>query len=349
MYTFPSTIPCNDKSEVWKLQKFLFRECEEILGSRDKSKIIFQPEFKEGAPFIIHNYEMNGAGAILSKNASTYWPTLLFELAHETVHLLNPVIEANYLEEGFAALFSLEMSNKFGDSQGNYINTEYQIALGLLKQIPENIWEVGKLIRDNFGSFSNFSPDDLYKLFPQWGYLHCLKLLTPFHQSKKNKLVRLDFMNDDGHLVTNLSLNKEEINYNLMYEDNIVGDVFGQVTEYGVLLTVIKIYPVELRNIGLGYNIFKSLFIPLNEKIQIQVIVGSWHADDEFKDYEEGKSTNLKIYQDSQVSGDSEDISAFKTATGKWAKKLGFTSCKISSISTESVVVNFFKSSETDF
>ena len=45
----------------------------------------------------------------MSDNGRFYWPTVVYELAHETVHLLNPVFlgEANYLEEGVAVAFSL--------------------------------------------------------------------------------------------------------------------------------------------------------------------------------------------------------------------------------------------------
>ena len=58
---------------------------------------------------------LDGAFAELSRASECYWPTVVFEMAHETVHLLNPVPgNANNLEEGVAVAFSLRVQPSYG-------------------------------------------------------------------------------------------------------------------------------------------------------------------------------------------------------------------------------------------
>ena len=93
---------------VWAIQQELLARAEALLGQRDRSKIICQPIFVENGP---NTPDLSGAFAALSMRAAGYWPTVVYELAHETVHLLNPVEGyTNWLEEGVAEAFAVEMS-----------------------------------------------------------------------------------------------------------------------------------------------------------------------------------------------------------------------------------------------
>ena len=113
--TLPSTLlPREDPSAAWSLQLQLLRLAEDTLGPRDASKTIFQPVFADYGPYIRNTPNLDGAFAELSRNAEVFWPTTLYELAHETVHLLNPRPgTGNWLGEGIAVAFSQTMARTF--------------------------------------------------------------------------------------------------------------------------------------------------------------------------------------------------------------------------------------------
>ena len=82
--------PREDPSALWSVQLQLLSLAEDTLGPRDISKVIYQPIFTDHDPNIRNTPNLDGAFAELSRNAEGYWPTVAKELAHETVHLLNP-------------------------------------------------------------------------------------------------------------------------------------------------------------------------------------------------------------------------------------------------------------------
>jgi hypothetical protein len=111
MMGFPSGRPDANPVGVWSVQQDLLARAQRLLGPRDETKQIFQPVFSPGGPHLINTPACDGAFAALSMEAANYWPTLVYELAHETVHLMDPTVgPTNWLEEGVAVLFSIEMS-----------------------------------------------------------------------------------------------------------------------------------------------------------------------------------------------------------------------------------------------
>jgi len=113
MYVFPNINAEDDAVSIWALQCFLRDECENRLLAVAKDKKIYQLVFDGDRPNIINTPNSGGAFTSLSSAARKYWPTTLYELAHETVNLLDPIEgNTNYLEEGFAVHFSVEMSKK---------------------------------------------------------------------------------------------------------------------------------------------------------------------------------------------------------------------------------------------
>jgi hypothetical protein len=172
MYIFSTKTAEADTAALWKLQEFLLMQCEGKLGQKAWNKKVYKPIFKGDRPHIINDRSGDGAFAALSSNAKSYWPTTLYELAHETVHLLNPVIDyTNFLEEGFAVYFSKEMSEIFtshpmepkDEGSGAYYVRAHELVL----QLPEPIYNSGKLIRQRFGSLGGVQSDQLSFLFPQ--------------------------------------------------------------------------------------------------------------------------------------------------------------------------------------
>ena len=150
MYKFENTLPRESEKAMIELQNFLLEEAEKRFGRRDTSKTIWPPKFGDGPPYIV-SYS-NYAGAFLSKNASGYWQTALYELAHETVHLLNPIIgDTNYLEEGIAVAFSVDLSESLTNHPMSPNDEHYSLAWSLVKNLPDDINASVKKIRDKSG------------------------------------------------------------------------------------------------------------------------------------------------------------------------------------------------------
>ena len=133
------------------------------------------------------------------------------------------------------------------------------------------------------------------------------------------------------------------ISYSLLNEEkDEIGSVEGYVNEFGVLISVVKVYPGYQKK-GIGFHAFRKIFDKLNTKNSIQKIRGAWCKDDEFQDFENGMSSNLKLYLECRVNGNNMEECAFATATGKWAKKLGFHKCEFLNASESEVIVDFYK------
>ena len=168
MYEFSENDPNIDAPAVWALQKFLMEEAEERFGTRDEGKKIYQPTFATGSPHIVNTPNLDGAFACLSDNAMSYWPSALYELAHETVHLLDPVTGyTNYLEEGFAVLFSVEMSDEFTEDAQEPDDSYYNEAWKLVSELSDEPYAAAQDIRGTFGSLANAEFEGMTALFPE--------------------------------------------------------------------------------------------------------------------------------------------------------------------------------------
>ena len=166
--TLPRVLsPRNDLNALWSVQLQLLQLAEDILGSRDASKTIYQPVFADDGPYIRNTPNLDGAFAELSRNAEGYWPTAVKELAHETVHLLNPRPGVgNWLSEGMAVAFSNLAQRRYG-MEPQRINMEsYRRSLELVSELPPDPLAAGRRIRDACGSFNATTRDILETLYP---------------------------------------------------------------------------------------------------------------------------------------------------------------------------------------
>jgi hypothetical protein len=170
-------LPKDDAPKVWALQNTFLKTAEDLLGPRDPRFIICQPRFWAGGPHILH-LESPNVVAELSMSASGYWPTLYYELGHETVHLLNPVVgPTSWLEEGIAVAFSV-----FIQGSPESIKPElprdhiYAEAWKLVSNLPGGPYEFGKAVRAKFGGLCGFSQQDLMLLYPSIDHAVAIKL-----------------------------------------------------------------------------------------------------------------------------------------------------------------------------
>ena len=123
--------------------------------------------------------------------------------------------------------------------------------------------------------------------------------------------------------------------------ENEIGSAEAFGTELGFLVTVIKIFNPKFQKMGLGFQAFKKVFDEISHHVPITVIVGSWHRGGEFQEFEDGMSSNMKVFRESQ--NERIEDRAFSTPTGKWAKRLGFNNCRILSNGYDEVTVHFTK------
>ena len=163
----PATQPVNDPVGLWSLQLELLAMAESLLGPRDASKKIYQPQFTDEGPQLRNTPALDGAYVELSRNGERYWPTVVFEMSHETVHLLNPIPgNTNNLEEGVAVAFSLHVQSPYG-IRIPVAMPSYSQALRLVQGLPEDPLAAGARVRCLVGSLSAATPPRLAELFPE--------------------------------------------------------------------------------------------------------------------------------------------------------------------------------------
>lgn len=140
---------------------------ESLLGPRDASKKIYQPQFTGDGPQLRNAPDLDGAYVQLSRNGQHYWPTAVFEMSHETVHLLNPIPgNTNNLEEGVAVAFSLHVQPSYGISVPVAMPS-YLYALQLVQALPGGPLTAAARVRRQVGSLDAATRQCLAELFPE--------------------------------------------------------------------------------------------------------------------------------------------------------------------------------------
>lgn len=153
---FSKSQPVNDEPRLWKLQGYFLIEAERLLGPRDKSKKIYQPSWDLDGPHVRYTTNKDGAFAELGFNAKTNWEMVVYQLAHETIHLLDQHggKQTHLLEEGAAVRFSLDMMKKYGfDTTGLPVLDSYKTALKLFDLLGNEPYSILKELRAECGNF----------------------------------------------------------------------------------------------------------------------------------------------------------------------------------------------------
>ena len=163
----PSTMPRDDPAALWNLQMLLLATAEAMLGSRERTKRVCQPRFTDhDQPLLRHTPDQQGAYVELARNAECTWSLTIFQMAHETIHLLSPIVgDAKNLEEGVAVEFSLYVQPLFGISV-QPDNSAYLQALQLVRMLPGGPLQAARQIRDRLGSLEAATAQNLLGLFP---------------------------------------------------------------------------------------------------------------------------------------------------------------------------------------
>ena len=182
--TLPAaSLPGKTPTGLWSVQLQLLRLAEDILGPMDTSKVIYQPVFADDGPYISNTLNLDGAFAKLSRNAEGYWPAAVNELAHETVHLLNPKSGAGtWLSEGMAVAFSNYAQRSYGMEPQRINKESYRRSLEFALELPPDPLTAGRRIRDACDSLDNATPSILETLFPSVDSETLTELCKPFER-----------------------------------------------------------------------------------------------------------------------------------------------------------------------
>ena len=92
--TLPSTEPRFDPIGLLVLQEELLSWAEHLYGPRDKSFQLYLPQFHDDGPNVRFTLDGRGAYAELAPKGKRHLRFAVFQLAHETVHLLDQVFRA---------------------------------------------------------------------------------------------------------------------------------------------------------------------------------------------------------------------------------------------------------------
>lgn len=164
---FPNTRPESDPVTLRRLQIELLDVAQGLLGTRDLTKRIHQPSFHPNGPRLLNTPNLDGAYAELSPNAAGYWPTTVYEMAHETIHMLNPTVSyTNCLEEGVAVAFSEYALALYGLPHFRTTFETYRRALELVSDLPGGPFEFAKRARVASGALNKVTLQQLTRLAP---------------------------------------------------------------------------------------------------------------------------------------------------------------------------------------
>ena len=157
------------ESQAWDLFHSLLTDAESALGPRDnKYSVVDIVQSADGPNMKLEDNEIT---IIVGPNVQAYQPTLISNIAHETVHTLNPISGyASWLEEGAAIHFELNtIERMFGYAERrhffDHLPETYKLALTDYEQLLEIDSEAGKTVRMS-STLSTVSAAQLRQWFP---------------------------------------------------------------------------------------------------------------------------------------------------------------------------------------
>ncbi len=172
----PDTRPGDDDCGMERLQTDLLLWTRELFGERDTSWSICPPEVVGGIPhiFFLDDRTTRLVRINLGDGAEENWNIVLYQMAHEVIHLLNPRkgCKANNLEEGVASAFSYHVQELSGITKNKFVyhnHDAYKCVHNLVSRLPGGAIVGAHRIRNEMppcSSFSSISTVNLERIFP---------------------------------------------------------------------------------------------------------------------------------------------------------------------------------------
>ncbi|MCW2482811.1 hypothetical protein, partial [Candidatus Symbiopectobacterium sp. NZEC135] len=184
------SLPKDSPQELWNLQRQLDKYAQSIFGPRNSKKKLLAPEFNADAaegPHVSNTIDLDGGYASLSTVASTSWYATVYELAHETIHLLDPrpappfAKGSNWFEEGIAVEFALHCTEIVFGERPAINSPTYETAWNLTKKIVEaKFFNDCKNIRLECGHFADANFHVIKKHAPKCDSRVIIELIKRF-------------------------------------------------------------------------------------------------------------------------------------------------------------------------
>jgi hypothetical protein len=158
-------VPADDMSALYALRDHLLEMVQTEMGARNTDYWIGPTIFEADGPRIYFPESMT-VGIQLSEGARAYWPTAVFETAHEVVHMLNPVKHpTTWFEEAVATdcglRCALSLSGIAIPTPGNW-----RIAVDVLRRAFPDTVGTARAVREQFGAFSMVTAHGLSSRYP---------------------------------------------------------------------------------------------------------------------------------------------------------------------------------------
>lgn len=149
------------------LQAELISSAENVFGKRDSRFTLREITFSSSGPRIWVSLSEYWVHAELSLNAKGYFPTAIFEMAHEAVHILNPSTGyTNFLEEGVAVEFQRYISPRLSGKEIPITIPLYIQAAEMVRVLSKNPFNAARRIRERYGALGAVRVNQLETLFP---------------------------------------------------------------------------------------------------------------------------------------------------------------------------------------
>ena len=174
------------------MQQDLLDWAEELFGKRDMTWNLCPSMFGERNPHIFppDPEPLRLVMIKLGRGAHEKWTIALYQMAHEVIHLLNPLHpkqgKASYLEEGVACCFSSYVQRRSSKQGSDFLRDNlpvYQYAQKLVKRLPCGDIAAAKRIRKEMPpgtSFSSVTAKDLLRIFSTLNIEHAEALTSRF-------------------------------------------------------------------------------------------------------------------------------------------------------------------------
>lgn len=195
----PDSRPVDDKEALLELQQDLLIWAEDLLGERDKTWRILPPMFDRGTPHIFYP-DPESLKLVMIKlvnPAREDWTKALYKMAHEVIHLLNPMrpdpdncSTASVLEEGVACAFSFYVLRRCGIDASEFKRhslPSYKHAHSQVSRLRSGDISAAKRIRREMPPgtrFSSVTSEDLKRIFPDVDAEHADALASMFCRDK---------------------------------------------------------------------------------------------------------------------------------------------------------------------
>lgn len=169
MFTEPAMLPKDDENSGLIAKEMILAEAERLFGERNPSfTIIEKITYSNIGPMVsIFERSSKSCVVILSEKSKESWGCFMYEMAHESIHLLYPQEEAaSYLEEGVAVWFARYMCKKYNYSYKKP-DGKYGKALELILKLDAQPLVMVRNIRSRSPNLTDISTKDIKHFYPK--------------------------------------------------------------------------------------------------------------------------------------------------------------------------------------